>query len=170
MFTNETSVFQSEGIFNKDKTHRYLLTKQWNKDKKTITVVTKHPNYDGVYINDLTTHLICNELAKMDYGTIHFVNLFSKIRTVGTTGTMKNDFDKHTDIHMIKAIKASDDVLIAWGSIDSYPAYQKRIKSVVKQIKETKKPLLALINPLTDKITHPLSPIARSGWTIKKYK
>src|SRR5699024_6093478 len=117
-----------------------------------------------------TTHLICNELAKMDYGTIHFVNLFSKIRTVGTTGTMKNDFDKHTYIHMIKAIKASDDVLIAWGSIDSYPAYQKRIKSVSRQIKETKKSLFALIKPLTDKITLPLSPIARSCWNIKKYK
>lgn len=160
----------SSGIFSADGAHRYQLTKEWDKEKKTITVITKHPHYDGVYVNDLTTHLICNELVRLDYGTAHFVNLYSKIRTIGATGTLKEDFDTHTDIHIIKAIKSSDDVLIAWGSIDTAPAYQDRINDLILQIKETKKPIMSLVNPTNDQVTHPLSPAARSEWVLKKYK
>lgn len=153
-------------IFNKDKTHRYLLTKQWHKDKKSITVITKHPNYDGIYINDLTTHLICNELAKMHYGNIHFVNLFSKIRTVGTTGTMKNDFDTHTDIHIIKAIKESDNVLIAWGASSS-KIIDYRIQELSQLLDAQSTKVSKLINPETKKITHPLNPKSRAFWVLE---
>lgn len=110
------NTLETEAIFSDDQQHRYLLKKTWDKDKQVITIITMYPHYDGVLNIDLTTQLIMNKVSEMDvFGSIHFVNLYSNITTPINLKHLENAYDKHTDIQIMKAVKESDEVILAWG-------------------------------------------------------
>lgn len=109
------STLETEAIFSDDQQHRYLLKKIWDKDKQAITIITMYPHYDSVLNIDLTTQLIMNKVSEMDVlGSIHFVNLYSNISTPINLKHLENAYDKHTDIQIMKAVKESDEVILAW--------------------------------------------------------
>lgn len=162
------NTLETEAIFSDDRMHRYLLKKVWNKEKEILTIITMYPHYDGVIIVDLTTQLIINKVAeKEEYGGINFVNLYSNIETPINLKHIENSHDKHTDIHIMKAVKESDKVLLAWGSYAKKPLVETRVNEVLDMLKPHKKKISTLTNPQTNEIMHPLNPYARKTWTIK---
>ena len=75
-----------------------------------------YPHYDGILNIDLTTQLIMNKVSEMDaFGSINFVNLYSNITTPINLKHLENAYDKHTDIQIMKAVKESDEVILAWA-------------------------------------------------------
>ena len=89
-----------------------LTQKTWDEKKHACTVITMYPHLDGVLSLDLTTVLILNQLANSEqYGAVYLVNLFSNIKTPENLKHIKRTFDKHTDIHLMKAISESDTVI-----------------------------------------------------------
>ena len=81
---------------------------------KTINQFTMYPHYDGILNIDLTTQLIMNKVSEMDaFGSINFVNLYSNITTPINLKHLENAYDKHTDIQIMKAVKESDEVILA---------------------------------------------------------
>lgn len=111
------STLETEAIFSDDQEHRYLLKKKWDSEKQTITIITMYPHYDGILNIDLTTQLIMNKVSEMDaFGSINFVNLYSNITTPINIKHSKNAFDNHTNIQIMKAVKESDEVILAWGA------------------------------------------------------
>ncbi|CAC8512259.1 DUF1643 domain-containing protein [Staphylococcus aureus] len=162
------STLETEAIFSDDQQHRYLLKKIWDKDKQAITIITMYPHYDGVLNIDLTTQLIMNKVSEMDvFGLIHFVNLYSNITTPINLKHLENAYDKHTDIQIMKAVKESDEVILAWGAYAKKPVVETRVKEVLEMLKPHKKKVKHLINPETNKIMHPLNPKARQKWVLK---
>ncbi|WP_198143723.1 DUF1643 domain-containing protein, partial [Staphylococcus haemolyticus] len=116
------STLKTEAIFSDDKQHRYLLKKTWNSEKQSITIITMYPHYDGILNIDLTTQLIMNKVSEMDaFGSINFVNLYSNITTPINLKHLENAYDKHTDIQIMKAVKESDEVILAWGAYAKKP-------------------------------------------------
>lgn len=164
---NITSTMVTTAIFNDNKTHRYLLTKTWNDSKKIATVITMYPNYDGVVNIDLTTQLIINQLSRMDYGTVHFVNLYSNMTTPKNIKHSKEAFDKHSDIHIMKAAANSDIIILAWGAYAKQLHVQNRVTQINEMLKEHKKKIKKLVSLETNEIIHPLNPKARQKWTLK---
>ena len=76
-----------------------------------------YPNYTGLLRIDLTTQLIMNKISEMEaFGSINFVNLYSNITTPINLKHLENAYDKHTDIQIMKAVKESDEVILAWGA------------------------------------------------------
>ncbi|MDU4054817.1 MAG: DUF1643 domain-containing protein, partial [Staphylococcus epidermidis] len=111
------STTHTEAIFSDDEQHHYLLKKTWNEKKPTCTVITMYPHLDGVLSLDLTTVLILNQLANSEqYGAVYLVNLFSNIKTPENLKHIKEPYDEHTDIHLMKAISESDTVILAYGA------------------------------------------------------
>ena len=162
------STLETEAIFSDDQQHRYLLKKTWDNEKQTITIITMYPHYDGILNIDLTTQLIMNKVSEMDaFGSIHFVNLYSNITTPINLKHLENAYDKHTDIQIMKAVKESDEVILAWGAYAKKPSVEARVNEVLEMLKPHKKKLKQLINPATNEIMHPLNPKARSKWTCK---
>ena len=101
--------------------------------------------------------LILNQLANSEqYGAVYLVNLFSNIKTAENLKHIKEPYDEHTNIYLMKAISESDTVILAYG------AYAKR-PVVVGHVEQVKK----LTNPVTNEIMHPLNPKARQKWTLK---
>ncbi len=117
------NTLETEAIFSDDQQHRYLLTKTWDSEKQTLTIITMYPHYDGILNIDLTTQLIMNKVSEMDaFGSIHFVNLYSNITTPINLKHLENAYDKRTDIQIMKALKESDEVILAWGAYAKNPS------------------------------------------------
>ena len=164
---NIKCTLETEAIFSDDNQHRYLLKKTWDKDKKIISVITCYPNFEGTKKLDLTTQLIMNKVVEMDeFGSINFVNLYSNITTPINIKHLENSHDKHTDIQIMKAVKESDEVILAWGAYAKKPAVESRVNEVLEMLKPHEKKVKKLINPQTNEIIHPLNFIARSIWTL----
>ncbi|MBO1198285.1 DUF1643 domain-containing protein [Staphylococcus simiae] len=158
----------TEAIFSDDNQHRYLLTKTWDSDKQKITIITMYPHYDGMLNIDLTTQLVINKISQMkDFGSIHFVNLYSNITTPINLKHLENGYDKHTDIQIMKVIKEADEVILAWGAYAKRPIIDLRVDEVLEMLKPHKKKVKQLINPATNEIMHPLNPKARQKWLLK---
>src|SRR5699024_9750867 len=155
-------------IFSDDNQHRYLLKKMWDKDKKIISDITCYPNLEGTQKLDLTTQLILNKVYEIkDFESINFVNLYSNMISTTTIKYMANSHDKHTDIHIMKVVKESDEVILAWGAYAKKPVVEARVNEVLEMLKPHKKKVKQLINPATNEIMHPLNPKARQKWTLK---
>src|SRR5699024_1154477 len=164
---NIQCTLETEAIFSDDNQHRYLLKKTWDNDKKIISVITCYTNFEGTKKLDLTTQLIMNKVVEMDeFGSINFVNLYSNITTPINIKHLENSHDKHTDIQIMKAVKESDEVILAWGAYAKKPAVESRVNEVLEMLKPHEKKVKKLINPQTNEIIHPLNFIARSIWTL----
>lgn len=165
---NIQCTLETEAIFSDDNQHRYLLTKTWDKDKKGISVITCYPNFAGTIKLDLTTQLILNKISEMeDFGSIHFVNLYSNIKTPTNLKHLENAYDKHTDIQIMKAVKESDSVILAWGAYAKKAVVETRVNEVLEMLKPHKAKVKRLVNPKSNEIMHPLNPKARSKWILK---
>ncbi|MBO1206147.1 DUF1643 domain-containing protein [Staphylococcus nepalensis] len=161
------STLETEAIFSDDQQHRYLLKKTWDSEKQTITIITMYPHYDGILNIDLTTQLIMNKVSEMEaFGSINFVNLYSNITTHINIKHL-DAYDKHTDIQIMKAVKESDEVILAWGAYAKKPVVEARVKEVLEMLKPHKKKVKQLINPETNEIMHPLNSKARQKWILK---
>ena len=122
----------------------------------------------GMLQIDLTIQLIMNKISEMDeYGAIYFVNLYSNITTPINLKHIENSHDKHTDIHIMKAVKESDEVILAWGAYAKKPVVEARVNEVLEMLKPHNKKVKRLINSATNEIMHPLNPKARNKWILK---
>ncbi|MFH0716859.1 DUF1643 domain-containing protein [Staphylococcus delphini] len=162
------STIYTEAIFSDDDQHRYLLKKTWDENKPACTVITMYPHLDGILSLDLTTVLILNQLANSErYGAVYLVNLFSNIKTPENLKYIKEPYDEHTDIHLMKVISESDTVILAYGSYAKRSVVVERIEQVMEMLKSHIKKVKQLINPATNEIMHPLNPKTRQKWTLK---
>ena len=161
------NTLETEAIFSDDQQHRYLLKKTWDSEKQTLTIITMYPHYDGILNIDLTTQLTMNKVSEMDsFGSINFVNLYSNITTHINIKHL-DAYDKHTDIHIMKVVKESDEVILAWGSYAKKPVVEARVNEVLEMLKPHKKKVKQLMNPTTNEIMHPLNPKARQKWILR---
>ena len=127
-----------------------------------------YPHYDGLLNINLTTQLIMSKVSKMEaFGTIHFVNLYSNITTPINLKHLENAYDKHTDIQIMKTVKESDEVILAWSAYAKNPVVETRVNEVLEMLKPHKKKVKLLINPVTNEVMHPLNPMARNKWIYK---
>ncbi|MBF7019827.1 DUF1643 domain-containing protein [Staphylococcus cohnii] len=162
------NTLETEAIFSDDQQHRYLLKKTWDSEKQTLTIITMYPNFMGLLRIDLTTQLIMNKVSEMDaFGSINFVNLYSNITTPLNLKHLENAYDNHTDIQIMKAVKESDEVILAWGAYAKKPVVEARVNEVLEMLKPHKTKVKQLMNPVTNEIMHPLNPKARQKWTLK---
>ena len=161
------NTLETEAIFSDDQQHRYLLKKTWDSEKQTLTIITMYPHYDGILNIDLTTQLTMNKVSEMDsFGSINFVNLYSNITTHINIKHL-DAYDKHTDIHIMKVVKESDEVILAWGSYAKKPVVEARVNEVLEMLKPHKKKVKQLMNPTTNEIMHPLNHKARQKWILR---
>ena len=117
-----------------------IYLKTWDRKLPTCTVITMYPHLDGILSLDLTTVLILNQLSsENDYGSVYLVNLFSNIKTPENLKHIKEPYDKHTDIHIMKAVSESEKVILAYGAYAKRPGVEKRVEQVMEMLKPHKK-------------------------------
>lgn len=161
---NKSNKIENEVIYSDDKSHRYLLSRIWDKEKSIPMFVTKSAGEsDGIYL-DLTTNIISSNLYKLGYGGFYAVNLISAI------DKNSNDlYDKDTDLIIKKYSKACSEIIIAWGTLTT-KAMLNREKSVLSILEKCNKKLLSVADNQGHINVHPLTPAVRKNFLLADFQ
>jgi len=166
----ETATITCEALFNKDKTHRYALTKTWDTKKPLATVISIAPGPDYNVAADLTTQLIQNNLVGLGFGGFTLCNLLSKVgadlkRLASTDGL----HDRETDKMITAACEAADAVILAWGKgIAKNKTLDKRARDVVALVTPFAEKLHCIADSAGRTELHPITPSVRHNWALVK--
>lgn len=87
----ETTAMQITDIYSDDKTHRYLLRKEWNSEKKSAEIIMLYPSSADTVTVDHTTMFVLRNLERLNYGSVNIVNLFSSMSGKHSTSDIDED-------------------------------------------------------------------------------
>lgn len=164
MSTTDKSMIKTEAIFSEDRKNRYLLRKEWDKNKKKAMVLMVNPSYaDGMLI-DPTTMYVMNNLAKLDFGSVDIVNIFSALDGRRNVKAVPEEVMKANTEHIMASAEKADIIIIAWGKVgDTSKGIEERQRYFTEMLAVYKEKLHILGY-------HPLSPRMRASWNLKPFK
>ncbi|MCT4508240.1 MAG: DUF1643 domain-containing protein [Tepidibacter sp.] len=170
MPTIQKSIIKTEACFSKDRLHRYILRKEWDKNKKKAMIIMINPSYADELLMDYTTMYVINNLLKLGFGSVEIVNIFSRIDIkINVNDSIEKLMDKENDIHILKAADKVDNIIIAWGKVGvNNKKIQERQKEVFELLKEYNNKLYIIQDKLGRGGYHPLAPQIRFSWKLKK--
>ena len=160
------TTMKSEVTYSEDHVHRLLLKKEWNAKLPKATVITKYPRHQGDVKIDTSTMLIINALYDMGYGTAYLSNLFTHTQLVDSIDEIEEIIHPEADDYLLKAVKDSEIVILAWGSSSS-KIIDYRIQELSQLLDAQSTKVSKLINPETKIISHPLNPKSRAFWVLE---
>ncbi|MCT4510003.1 MAG: DUF1643 domain-containing protein [Tepidibacter sp.] len=170
MTSIEKSTIRTEACFSKDRLHRYILRKEWDKNKKKAMIVMINPSYADELLMDYTTMYVINNLLKLGFGVVEIANIFSRIDIkINVKDSIEEFNDKENDRHILKAAAKADYIIIAWGKAgEKNKKIQERQKKVLELLKEYNDRLYIIQDKLGRGGYHPLAPHIRFNWKLKK--
>jgi len=171
MAATTKSVIKTETVFSEDRQHRYLLRKEWDKNKSKAMVIMINPSIAGEVVIDHTTMYVMNNLFKLNFGTVDIVNIFSNVDGSRKTKERIPESDKENENQIVMSGEKVDTIIIAWGKVGDNN----------KNIQGKQDAILNLLNQYEDKLfiigdhhgnigLHPLAPSIRSGWDLVKFQ
>ena len=151
-----------------DAKHRYVLYKEWDKDKPTCTIITLYPGSAELVITDTTQMLITNHLYQLGYGAFYSVNLFSKVG-ISARGmkAFTNATNKTNDDTILDCVGKSKTVIFGWGSLpDKNKVVKQRVDRLISKLNQSPAMCVYIGDEDVGKMCHPLSPNVRKSWNI----
>ncbi|MCE5286074.1 MAG: DUF1643 domain-containing protein [Pelosinus sp.] len=160
----EKNAIKTEAVFSDDKKNRYVLKKEWDKNKKKAMVLMVNPSYaDGMLI-DPTTMYVMNNLSKLDFGSVDIVNIFSSLDGSRSVKAVPEEVMKENAEHIMASAEKADMIIIAWGKVGDGS----------KSIEERQRYFLDMLAKYKDKLYtlgfHPLAPRMRASWNLGPFK
>ena len=166
----EKMLVRTEATYSDDRTHRYLLHREWDVKKPKALIIMTNPSTAGTIALDFTTLYILNNISQLGYGSVTIANLVSKITLRLSVKDDMEAEDENFD-QIVKAAQKADKVIIAWG----------RIGDTSVKVKVVQDKLLARLEPYKEKLCeignaggqsgfHPLAPQIRSNWILNPYE
>lgn len=155
----EKATIENQTEWNEDKTHRYSLSRIWDKSKPIPLVISKCAGSDDGISSTLTLQLITNYTYSLGYGGFILCNLFSSLDNSTT-------FDKTTDEVILKYVKAADikDVIICWGSLKTAKeGIRARPTIILDTLSKLKSKNLLCFTDGKNIQLHPLTPSVRAN-------
>ncbi|MEC1892318.1 DUF1643 domain-containing protein [Cytobacillus firmus] len=70
---------KTEVTYDDEMKNKYLIRKEWDKNKKKALVIMKNAGQADEILQDQTTMYVINNLSKLEYGVVEIVNLFPSI-------------------------------------------------------------------------------------------
>ena len=163
-----SAVIKVEVTESDDAKHRYVLYKEWDKDKPVCTIITLYPGSAELVITDTTQMLITNHLYQLGYGAFYSVNLFSKVG-ISARGqkAFANATNKTNDDTILDCVGKSKTVIFAWGSLpDKNKVVRQRVGVFLSKMNPHSNNYFYLTDAKDGRYFHPLSPKVRADWCI----
>ncbi|MEV5451227.1 DUF1643 domain-containing protein [Streptomyces sp. NPDC048219] len=104
-------------VFNKARTHRYLLTRMWDPARPLAVFVMLNPSTAGARANDPTVTRCISFARRERAGGIAVVNLFARCAT--DPAALRKDLDPvgaYADSFLHHTVATSPLVIAAWGA------------------------------------------------------
>lgn len=163
-----TSTVITEAIFSKDREHRYLLAKQWDKTLPVALVVMLYPtDFTDELTIDTTTLLVQNNCVRLKFGGIKLVNLFSSCHTGKDKKSLMQCTDKTNNETILAAAKSADKIIMATGRNTTSKAILKRREEVTQLLSDFKDKMYEIGCGDGTSGYHPLFPKAKK-WILVK--
>ncbi|MGN0679702.1 MAG: DUF1643 domain-containing protein [Oscillospiraceae bacterium] len=165
MAKTETTTMTTTVIYNDDKTHRYLLQKEWDSTKPSAEIIMLYPSYADTVTVDHTTMFVLQNLEQMDYGSVSIVNLFSSVNGKHST----SDIDEENLMYIECYAEKADVVIFATGTGgDGNKNVLQMQKDVLNMLAPYKSKLKCIADGCGRKFYHPLCPTVRK-WTLADF-
>ena len=124
----------STAIFDQTHTHRYLLTRTWDSEKKSVLFIMLNPSTANGETNDPTIRRCINFAKAWGYGSLEVVNLFSLVSSdPKKLLTVKNSIGEDNDSFILEAADSADKIIVAWGA---FPEARRRAAKVLNMLSE----------------------------------
>lgn len=148
------SVIKTEVIYDDRMNNKYVIRKEWDKNKKKALVIMKNTGQADEIVQDQTTMYVINNLSKLEYGAGDIVNLFT---TIEGNETQESVIENLKCIQ--EAISRVDDVIIAVGKgAEKNKKAIERLNMILAILLDKKSNVLQLEASLGQKGFHPLYP------------
>lgn len=165
MSKTETSTMQTTVVYNDDKTHRYLLRKEWNDELPEAMVLMLSPSVADTVSVDRTTMLVLENLERLHYGKVSIVNLFSAISGKRT----ENELDDENLAYISEAAERAESIIYAVGTGgDGNKTVLKQQHGVLNLLNPWKSKMQCIADRDGKKFYHPLCP-AVHHWRLERF-
>lgn len=167
MITEKISM-KTELTYSNDKTKRYCLSIEWDKQKKKAVVIMLCASSANGIALDNSTNLVLSNLATLGYGAVKIVNLFATV--CDGKSVIEKDMDEDNLKHIIKAVQSSDTIIYAVGTGHiTNKSFRKCQQELLKQLSNYEDILMCISDVSGKKFYHPLCPIVRI-WNLVPFK
>lgn len=165
----EKTTLKTEAMFSEDKKHRYILRKEWDKNKGRSCVIMINPSSaDGIVI-DLTTQLVVNNISKLGDGSVDILNLYSMVGRLSTRAEKEENRTENIKAIMQSCDKATK-IILAYGAIGkSNKTVKKRIEEILLSLEAYRDKVFYLTDVGGETLYHPLVPSVRLQWNLVPY-
>lgn len=159
------STIKTEVTYDGEMKNKYLIRKEWDKEKKKALVIMKNAGQADEIVQDQTTMYVINNLSKLEYGVVDIVNLFPSIEGDETKGSV---------IENLKCIQGAiarvDDVIIAVGKgVETNKKAVERLNMILAILLDKRANILQIEANLGRKGFHPLYPAVKHQWKLVPY-
>ena len=159
------SMIKTEVTYDDEMKNKYLIRKEWDKDKKKALVIMKNAGQADEIVQDQTTMYVINNLSKLEYGVVDIANLFPSI---------EGDDTKESVIENLKCIQEAiarvDDVIIAVGKgAETNKKAVERLNMILAILLDKKANILQIEANFGRKGFHPLYPALKHQWKLVSY-
>lgn len=162
------TVLTTEAAFSDDGLKRYLLKKSWDEKKPKLAIVMLAPSDAGGIELDMTTQLVLNNAARLDYGSVAIVNLFATLNDLALKEAEDEDPENMSVI--VAEAKEADLIVYAPGiGKAKNKEFLRRQEQVLRALQpyEDKLHCLCSVNG-GGRLLHPLAPAVRK-WAISPF-
>lgn len=148
------SVLRTEVTYDDEMKNKYVVKKEWDKSKRKALILMKSAGLADEIVQDQTTMYVMNNLAKLDYGSVVIMNLFTSIEEKDT-----NEPSTENLKCVLEEVTKVDDIIIAVGTgIETNKEALKRLHMIVAILLDKKANILQIECPKGRKGFHPLYP------------
>lgn len=159
------STIKTEVTYDDEMKNKYLIRKEWDKNKKKALVIMKNAGQADEIVQDQTTMYVTNNLSKLEYGVAEIVNLFPSI---------EGDETKESVTENLKCIQEAiarvDDVIIAVGKgVETNKKAVERLNMILAILLDRKANILQIEANFGRKGFHPLYPALKHKWKLVSY-
>ncbi|EEK91920.1 DUF1643 domain-containing protein [Bacillus cereus] len=159
------STIKTEVIYDDKMKNKYLIRKEWDKNRKKALVIMKNAGQADEIVQDQTTMYVINNISKLNYGVVEIANLFSTIKGVET---------KESVIENLKCIQEAitrvDDIIIAVGKrVETNRKAVERLNMILAILLDKEVNILQIETHFGQKGFHPLYPALKHLWKLVPY-
>ncbi|MCM3116320.1 DUF1643 domain-containing protein [Neobacillus sp. MER 74] len=156
------SLIKTEVTYDDEMKNKYLIRKEWDKNKKKALVIMKNAGQADEIVQDQTTMYVINNLSKLEYGVVNIVNLFPSIEGEETKGSVIGNLKCIQEV-----IARVDDVIIAVGKgVETNKKAVERLNMILAILLDKKANILQIEANFGRKGFHPLYPALKHQWKL----
>ena len=168
----ENNTMVTRAIFSDDKTHRYLLNKEWDASLPNVMVIMLQAGKSNALIQDVTTCNIVNCVSELDerYGSVTIVNLFSRVDLELDSDIDIDDFtNQENDKQIEQAAEKAEIIVLAYGKAhETNLCVKQRVDEIISLLEKYKGKMFVIGDQRGRKGFSAMYPRVRNKWTLYK--